>query len=114
MGTHRDQREAPRVVVFPGAPFPSYEKTLQNGPEQTRARGVGAAKRTLDGEDRSGTWAERERGRGFQSTMAGLGAAPPAHTGLLAVPSPAPNFVPQSQPRCTLRLTHRFPRAPGK
>ena len=54
------------MVVFPEAPFPSYEKTLRNGLEQSRARGVGAAKRTLDGEDRSGTWAERERGRGFQ------------------------------------------------
>ena len=61
------------MVVFPGAPFPSYEETLGNGPEQSRARGVGAAKRTLDGEDCSGTWAERERGRGLQglSTMAG-------------------------------------------
>lgn len=79
------------MVVFPRAPFPSYEKTLRNGPKQSRARRVGAAKRTLDGEDRSERWAERERGPGFQgvSHLAGLGAAPRAHAGLLAVPSPS-------------------------
>ena len=30
------------------------------------ARGVGAAQRTLDSEDRSGTWRRRESGRGSQ------------------------------------------------
>ena len=34
-------------------PFPSWRETLrQNGPEQPRAPLSGAAKRTLDGEDR--------------------------------------------------------------
>lgn len=44
------------------APFPFSWCNLRNGPERSRARGVCAAKRTLDGEDRSGTWVERERG----------------------------------------------------
>ena len=102
------------MVVFPGAPFSSYEKTLRNGPEQSRARGVGAAKRTLDGEDRSERGQRGKGSGGFRgvSTVTGLGAAPRAHTGLLAVPSPATSFVHQSQPCCTLRLTHRFPRGP--
>ena len=41
---------------FPNPPFPSYEERfLQNGPERSRARCLGAAERTLDGEDRSET-----------------------------------------------------------
>jgi len=38
----------------PVAVFPSYEEGVRNGPEQSRARRCCAAKRTLDGEDRSG------------------------------------------------------------
>ena len=36
--------------------FPSYQASfLQNGPERSRARRLGVAQRTLDGEDRSET-----------------------------------------------------------
>ena len=39
----------------PNPPFPHIRNALQNGPEQSRARRIGAAQRTLDGEDRSET-----------------------------------------------------------
>jgi len=42
---------APVRCAFAFAPFPSR---VRNGPETSRARDVGAAQRTLDGEDRSG------------------------------------------------------------
>jgi hypothetical protein len=41
--------------------FPSYEEGVRNGPEPSRARRCCAAKRTLDGEDRSGYSVSRER-----------------------------------------------------
>ena len=53
-------------MAFAFGPFPLSWEALRNGPEQSRARGFCAAERTLDGEDRSGTWSRRERGRGFQ------------------------------------------------
>ena len=67
-------------LAFAFGPFPFSQGTLRNGPEQSRARGFCAAERTLDGEDRSGTWSGRERGRGFQgvSPWRGSGAAPRA------------------------------------
>src|SRR5579862_7879702 len=47
---------------FAFAPFPLSEESFRNGPERSRARRFCAAKRTLDGEDRSGRWRRRERG----------------------------------------------------
>ena len=53
-------------------PFPLSRKAFENGPQRSRARGVCAAEenllwvckdsleRTLEGEDRSGTWTSRE------------------------------------------------------
>jgi hypothetical protein len=38
---------------FPMLAFPLIGSIVQNGPEPSRARGFGAALRTLDGEDRS-------------------------------------------------------------
>src|SRR6266568_9649321 len=43
-------------------PFPHIRAVLQNGPERSRARRCCAAKRTLDGEDRSEILDKRERG----------------------------------------------------
>src|SRR5271157_920108 len=67
-------------LAFAFGPFPLSWEAHLNGPEQSRARGLGAAERTLDGEDRSGTWSGRERGRGSQgvSPWRGSGAAPRA------------------------------------
>src|SRR5450432_839925 len=50
-------------AAFAAAPFPLYKCGFRNGPELSRARRFCAAKRTLDGEDRSGTLISRERGR---------------------------------------------------
>lgn len=47
---------------FSLSPFPSYEIGGQSGPDRSRAQLVGAAKRTLDGEDLSGSLGLRERG----------------------------------------------------
>jgi hypothetical protein len=54
-------------VRFAVAPFPDIRRDFQNGPEQSRARGLCAAERTLDGEDRSETWHGRERVSGLHS-----------------------------------------------
>ena len=60
--------EAERSLAFAFAPFPFSLGSLRNGPQRSRARGFCAAEenllwvgkdspeRTLDGEDRSGTW----------------------------------------------------------
>src|SRR5207245_338905 len=43
--------------------FPSYEEGVRNGPQPSRARRCCAAKRTLDGEDRSRSpWRQRASG----------------------------------------------------
>ena len=57
----RPERAASGVCV---CPLSLISVNLRNGPEQSRARGLCAAKRTLDGEDRSGTWGRRESGPG--------------------------------------------------
>ena len=64
---------------FAFARFPLSQCNLRNGPEPSRARGLCAAKRTLDGEDRSGTWGRRESGPGVSGgvPLAGIrGSAP--------------------------------------
>src|SRR5579875_1627302 len=59
---------------FAFARFPFSWANLRNGPEPSRARGFCAAKRTLDGEDRSGTWGRRESGLGVQGVSPWRGA----------------------------------------
>ena len=49
---------SPRVR-FAVAPCTLVTVGFQHGPQQSRARGFCAAERTLDGEDRSGTWEDR-------------------------------------------------------
>src|SRR5215472_13500388 len=63
-------------LAFAVAPFSLSKLSLRNGPEPSRARGVGAAKRTLDGEDRSGRWGGRERGPARVGTASIIGVAP--------------------------------------
>src|SRR5258708_31949921 len=58
-------------------PLSLISVVFQNGPERSRARRFCAAKRTLDGEDRSGRWRRRERGRGRRGIPRGVwGGAP--------------------------------------
>src|SRR5579875_732502 len=59
---------------FAFARFPFSWANLRNGPEPSRARGFCAAERTLDGEDRSGTWGRRESGLGVQGVSPWRGA----------------------------------------
>jgi hypothetical protein len=51
---------APRLLC--SCPLSLISVRFRNGPQPSRARRFCAAERTLDGEDRSGTWEERERG----------------------------------------------------
>src|SRR5215471_9425845 len=76
----RTEPQTRKGFAFVFAAFPLSLENLRNGPEPSRARGLCAAKRTLDGEDRSGTWSGRERRRGSQgaSPWRGSGAAPRA------------------------------------
>ena len=53
---------------FAFSAFPLSLASLRNGPERSRARGLCAATRTLDGEDRSGTWSGGERRRGVSGS----------------------------------------------
>ncbi len=65
------------AVSLGSCPLSLISVVVQNGPERSRARGFCAAKRTLDGEDRSGRWGRRERGRGRRGTPRGVwGSAP--------------------------------------
>ena len=51
-----EQSSASLDAALAVAPFPFSKSSVQNGPELSRARRFCAAKRTLDGEDRSGRW----------------------------------------------------------
>src|SRR5205807_4876004 len=68
---------AQRPGCLCSCPLSLISVVLQKGPERSRARRFCAAKRTLDGEDRSGRWRRRERGRGRRGTPPrGLGRSP--------------------------------------
>src|SRR6266699_2773366 len=54
------------AAPVPEGPFPSYQFSLRNGKNRSRARGLCAACVPLTDFFRSGTWIRRERGRGSQ------------------------------------------------
>jgi hypothetical protein len=62
-----------KCVSFALAPFPLSEKSFRNGPERSRARGVCAAERTLDGEDRCGKVYVKGKGAGRVSATMIIG-----------------------------------------
>ncbi len=78
-----DQREAAHGLTVFAGPLSLISVCFQNGPERSRARRGCAAKRTLEGEDRSENWRSRERGPGVSggNPLARYGAAPHPHAG---------------------------------
>jgi hypothetical protein len=76
-GKRRRRGEQGAESAFAVAPFPFSKCVVRNGLERSRARRFCAAERTLDGEDRSGRWNRRERGRGRRGIPRGVwGRAP--------------------------------------
>jgi hypothetical protein len=70
----------PAGCPFARGPFPSSQVSLRNGRKLSRARSLCAACAPLTDSFRSGTWNQRERGRGSQGArpMAEYEAAPHA------------------------------------
>ena len=74
---NQQKGNGPVVERFAVAPFPFSKWRVLNGPEPSRARCICAAKRTLDGEDRSRRIIQKGKGAGSQGPPPrGLGQSP--------------------------------------
>jgi hypothetical protein len=80
-------------------PISFFEKILRNRPQRSMARGVGAAKQTLDDKERPGRWSKRQTGQRFQWALLlarAWGSAPSARgfaCGTFTVPQPPASAV---------------------